>query len=298
MQTTTDESRAFERLVQSRQFAEFASIIHQTWAIPVAVYDAPGGEIRRLASLESSDSPLCKYLWKLPGIWDRCRECDRRHLPKAIKSRQGLRYTCHAGLVDLIVPVFSNDRHVANLVCGQLLPTPASESGFRTFCSKNRDLKLKKSEARKAYFAAPYLPRKQVQGMLRLLAFFAEHICDVDNRLFEMRQLAGSDPVERAKQFIEDHFDEPLSLPQVAENSHLSTWHFSTRFSKTVGVSVTEYIQQVRIREVKRLLRHTSDPITRLALQCGFNSVCQFNRVFRKLVGCTPRQYRMGEGKP
>lgn len=84
------------------------------------------------------------------------------------------------------------------------------------------------------------------------------------------------------------HFS-PLSLVLYFYNSR----SYLTRiFKETTGITVVQYLTVVRIRQAARLLRETDSPITEIADLCGFGNVTYFEKVFHRIRGMTPRQYR------
>ncbi len=99
--------------------------------------------------------------------------------------------------------------------------------------------------------------------------------------------------------YIHAHYSEDLSLEQIASDFYISSFYLSHKFKDVTGFTLTDYIHMTRVRNVQTLLLNTKDPITEIAGQCGFQSFSQFNRVFRKLVGMSPSEYRKtgGAGK-
>ena len=92
--------------------------------------------------------------------------------------------------------------------------------------------------------------------------------------------------------YIHAHYAEPLSLEMLAQRFYMSSCYLSHQFRAVTGFTLTEYIHAARLRNVQALLLNTAMPVTDAALSCGFTSFSQFNRVFRKLVGMTPTEYR------
>ena len=110
------------------------------------------------------------------------------------------------------------------------------------------------------------------------------------------RELAG-----RVKAYIELHFGDPgLSLAQVGDAFQLNDKSLSRMFKEEFGEKFVDYVAQVRIAEAKRLLlRQPAEPVQSIALQTGYIHAETFIRVFKKLVGVTPGDYRKngaGEG--
>jgi AraC-like DNA-binding protein len=103
-----------------------------------------------------------------------------------------------------------------------------------------------------------------------------------------------AEPVEiwKARKFIEDHCVEELSLTKVAKSVRISPNHLSERFKQVTGVNFVEYIAWTRFEKACDLLRNSNLRISEIAFAVGFQSLSQFNRVFRKLSGQSPTEFR------
>ncbi len=96
----------------------------------------------------------------------------------------------------------------------------------------------------------------------------------------------------RAIQYMQQHFQEPLSLEGVAAALNISKRQLSRLFSETVHIGFHEYLLDLRTEHAKNMLRDTQLPITDIAYQSGFESQRTFNRAFQDFYGMTPRDYR------
>ena len=102
----------------------------------------------------------------------------------------------------------------------------------------------------------------------------------------------GNAHIRRVLQYISTHYAQPLTVTDVAREAGLSPNYFAALFRETVGESFHAYLMRVRVEEGKRLLLSTRDPLTDIAVALGFSDQSYFCRVFKKLVGMTPGQYR------
>lgn len=92
--------------------------------------------------------------------------------------------------------------------------------------------------------------------------------------------------------YIELNYDDHLDLESLAALMETSPTHLSRIFRKEVGVPLFEYINRTRIRRACSLLRRTGLSVTRIAVDVGYNNVSFFNRYFRRIMRCSPREYR------
>ncbi|HAN20483.1 MAG: hypothetical protein A2Y15_04350 [Clostridiales bacterium GWF2_36_10] len=98
--------------------------------------------------------------------------------------------------------------------------------------------------------------------------------------------------INRALDYIDSHFTEPLTLDKLAAISGFSQTHFGTLFKQMIGMSPWDYINLKRVNNARELLKTTKFPIEDISLKSGFNNTTLFNRIFKKIVGLTPSEAR------
>ena len=98
--------------------------------------------------------------------------------------------------------------------------------------------------------------------------------------------------IEKVKRFIEEHYNEEITLESLASMACLSKYHFCRRFKKETGMTCTRYINWVRIEKSKKLLLDRRLTISDVCYDTGFNDLTYFERVFREFVGICPSAYR------
>jgi AraC-like DNA-binding protein len=103
-----------------------------------------------------------------------------------------------------------------------------------------------------------------------------------------------AEPVEiwKARKFIEECSDEELSLSKVAKAVNISANHLSEKFKQVTGVNFVNYVARNRFEKARHLLLNSNRRISEIAFAAGFQSLSQFNRVFKKLSGKSPTAYR------
>ncbi len=108
----------------------------------------------------------------------------------------------------------------------------------------------------------------------------------------ELHQDAVRKTVSLAAAYINNNFNEDISLNSVAERFFISPCYLSRTFKRVTGSSFTEYVNGVRIKEARRLLSKTDMSISEVAISVGFKSTTHFGRAFKALVGISPLSYR------
>jgi len=92
--------------------------------------------------------------------------------------------------------------------------------------------------------------------------------------------------------YIRENYDKPISLDRIAKIAKMSPFAFSRFFKKNCGAGFIEYLNRVRTNKACYLLRETEYQIQDIAIECGFASISNFNKQFRKTEGISPRDFR------
>lgn len=98
--------------------------------------------------------------------------------------------------------------------------------------------------------------------------------------------------VHDAKQYMESHYGESLSLGKIAQKLYVSKYHLHHLFTRTVGSTPSEYLLEHRLKIAKRLLEETDQSVMEISASVGFPNPAHFSTVFRKQLGYSPCQYR------
>ena len=104
----------------------------------------------------------------------------------------------------------------------------------------------------------------------------------------------GAEPADiwKARRLIEQDSAEELSLTKVARAVHICPMYFSEKFKQVTGVNFVDYVARTRFEKARKLLEDADLRISEIAFAVGFQSLSQFNRVFKKLAGKSPTAYR------
>lgn len=107
-----------------------------------------------------------------------------------------------------------------------------------------------------------------------------------------MPRPANTGTLQAILRYINTHYHEPITRKEIARAVGYSESHISHLFARQMQVSLTDYITALRMDEARQLLRETTLPVSRIAMQLGFSSIRSFNRFFVKDMNMTPSAYR------
>ncbi|TCC83743.1 AraC family transcriptional regulator [Pedobacter hiemivivus] len=98
--------------------------------------------------------------------------------------------------------------------------------------------------------------------------------------------------VEKVMEYINFNFDKQVSLAEVARIASMTEVSFSRFFKSRTGISFTDSLTEIRLGHASRKLIDTTESVAEVAYNCGFNNISNFNRIFKKKKGCTPKEFR------
>ena len=286
----TEEQGLVEALANSKLFQEYERAFTETTGLPVA-----------LRPVET---------WKLPlhgkrheGAWCALMSAKSRSCAHCLQTQEQLArgavrephtVVCGAGLCEMMVPVRLGDRLVGYLQTGQVFPkAPTAKQFERTVqLMAERGVEADREEMREAYFGTRTMPAKQQDSVKKLLAIFAQHLAITSNQILVQQEHAEPPVITKAKQYIQEHQAEDISLSDVAKAVNTSSFYFCKMFRRITGINFTDYVSRLRIERAKNLLLNPNLRISEIAYEVGFQSLTHFNRVFKRIAGQSPTDYR------
>lgn len=142
------------------------------------------------------------------------------------------------------------------------------------------------------YLLKPVTPR-EIEGIVQGVIDQQKKIADVAIKLTANSKYDEQFCfIQEAICFIQKNYREKLTLEMVSAHVYMNTQYFSRVFKKRIGISCTDYVNNLRIQHACELLEHSTFPSFRIASECGFNDPSYFNRVFHKQMKTTPNKYR------
>jgi AraC-like DNA-binding protein len=222
-------------------------------------------------------NPFCKAVKESAVCVRRCQADDLYGVPvTAVRQREPFLKTCHAGVCELVVPIFDYGRYASAFCIG-----PVRKEGATCPYANVRPL----FDALPRYDAEVFGTLQKVFAPIRRCLALAESQVDLPDRQKDAR-------IEEALRLMRNHFREPLTAYGLAKRVNLSASRFVHLFIEEAGMPFSTHLRDLRIAHARRLLGGTRLDMTSVAAECGFANQNYFATVFRAAVGQTPTVYR------
>jgi AraC-like DNA-binding protein/ligand-binding sensor protein len=280
----------FEHLKASPIWREYEKAFADATGLPLGL--RPVETFQFPLAGHKNENPFCALLAQTNKSCSACLQMQQGIAEAAKGEAQTLR--CFAGLCDTAVPIRVGENLIAFLQTGQVFLHRPSQKEFKRVTHQllewGREIDVRRIE--EAYFQTRVISKRQYDSIVRLLVIFSQHLAALSNQLMVREETAEVPMIARARSYIATHQNEELSLKEVARAVNTSAFYFCKMFKQATGLTFTDYLARVRVEKVKNLLLNPHKRISEAAFEAGFQSLSQFNRVFKKIEGLSPSDFR------
>jgi AraC-like DNA-binding protein len=285
-----DNAHTIEKLTNSKMYQDYERAFTETARMPVTLRPVESWQLPHHG--RRGESPFCSLMAQKSRSCAACLQTQEKLSQAA--QREAASITCPHGLTDTAVPVRAGERTIGFLQTGQVFRAKPTEARFERTAKLVAEwgVSADREQLKDAYFKTQVLSARQHESVVKLLTIFAQHLSMISNQILVQEQNAELPVVTKAKEFIRQNQGENLSLGQVAKAVNTSSFYFCKLFKKTTGLNFTNYVSRVRIEKAKNLLLNPNLRISEIAFEVGFQSLTHFNRVFKKIIGQAPTEYR------
>lgn len=233
------------------------------------------------------------------GFWENKRYCravqntvlgmkacfcsDADLLKRCSESREVAMHVCHAGLVDVAVPIIYNDMIIGYVIFGQI-KMKEDFSHLRAYIS---ELGLDEEKMSGFYSEIPIFSEDRIQSISNIAQMIVKHIL-----LENMLRPDIDDNIQKAVSYINENLAGPLSVQGISKSVGVSKSALYRGFHEHFSCTVSRYINRVRIEKAITLLPDTNLSIEEIALRVGFADGSYFSKTFKKEKGISPLKYR------
>jgi len=285
-----ESNQLLKALASSTLFVEFRQAFTATTGLPLA-----------LRAAEVWQPPLrgaegeSRFCAKICAGGRFCAACQQTQQNLSQRGQTGpVTVSCWCGMAATVVPVAPSGKPIGFLQTGQVFRVTPGPERFEATLRQMRDMRQPTAgpALRRAYLETRAMPTARYRACVELLAVFAGHLSLVAEQFAARADIPEPLAISRAREFIHEHHDEPLRLPEVALAVNTSTFHFCKSFHKVTGQHFTHFRSEVRLEKARNLLLNPDVRVSEIAYAVGFQSLSHFNRSFKQATGLSPTKYR------
>ena len=232
-----------------------------------------------------------RYCTAIQGTCEGKKAClcsDAALLQKTKETKKVEQQLCHAGLLDISIPILYDDVIIGYIIFGQLR-TDMDFSFLRDYLVS---LGLPEEEMKTYYAEIARVDGDVIQSICNIAELLVKHIL-----LENMLKPGYDDAMQRALRYIGENLSSELSVQAISKNAHLSKSALYRRFQNTFHCTLSEYVNERRIEKAAEFLAGSDLSIEEISRVVGFSSGSYFSKTFKKKKGLSPIQYRNANKK-
>jgi AraC-like DNA-binding protein/ligand-binding sensor protein len=278
-----------DMLLRSRLFRDYENVFTKATGLALTLRPLEFWQLAHHG--KKHENPFCAMLAEHPKSLAVCLQAHQDMI-----DHTGLlphTVTCPFGLTETAIPVKLGSDVIGYLRIGQVLRHMPVKADTNKVTRELERCGLKfNGELRKSWERNPLILPDKYNAIVRLLSFFGEQLSALTNQLVVERQNAEPPLVQKAREYIDRHKMEALHLADVAKAAGASVFHFCKVFHRSTGLKFTDYVARVRLEDARTQLLNPNKRVSEVAYDVGFQSLTQFNRMFKRVFGQSPTEFR------
>lgn len=225
----------------------------------------------------------CKSVQSCEAGKTACRLSDIALLEKAKQSKRAEFHVCHAGLMDIAIPLLYENTVLGYIILGQM----KKELDFSFVCEKIQRFSLDPTQMQEQYATLYLYDENKIQSVANVAIMLTKYIL-----LEDMIKITPNRYLERVVAFIDENLSEELSVQRIAKSVNVSKSALYKLFHAYFHCTVSGYINKKRIEKSALLLVSTDLSIEEISGAVGYANASYYAKTFKKEKGVSPLQFR------
>ena len=252
--------------------------------ITMSVWDA---DFNQITFYPNPMSPICAQIKSSPKGKMECLNSDIAACIMASKIRRPHTFTCHAGLIDTVIPIYYNNALIAYIMFGQIRDREENLSNIDNVKKLCKKYNIDEKAIEEHYQQLPILERGQIDAIANLFTKCVPYFYTSQAIKIEQNELASE-----IEDYIVQNIELAHSIDDLCNKFKISKnilYQLSHKFFKS---TIKDFVITKRIEKATHYLTTTQMPISEISLKVGFNDYNYFIRTFKLRTGHTPLSYR------
>ena len=242
-----------------------------------------GMDFEEIAAYPEKALPFCAYVHSCRGEHARCLKSDAEACKIVRGGENALIYKCRYGLTEVICPLHTLGSPAGYLMMGQA----RDESVDEEFLKSALNLLGAGDETDMLTKSVPSISAEKTASFAKIMTICAEYMTLIN-------ALPGNKPstAELTRLYVYENFREKITMKDICAALGRTKSAICPAFKEKYGVTVMDYLTELRIEEAKKMLSETDMTVSEISDEIGFSETSYFSKVFFKTVGKSPSHYR------
>ena len=232
---------------------------------------------------EVRHNPYCRAVQSSPWGAQRCMRSDVELMMKCARSGHPEMHVCHAGLVDVAVPITHMNMLLGYIILGQM----KTRSEFSSASREQQEVLWASAELKKYYDELPLYEEEKIHSVANIALMLTKHIL-IENMLI----LRVDEKLERVIGYIDQNLGCRLSVQQISEETNISKTGLYKLFRANLNCTLNDYITAKRVESAVKLLLSTDMSMEEISAYVGFSNAAYFAKMFKKHNKISPLKFR------
>ena len=229
------------------------------------------------------NNAYCEAIQKSKHGKKLCTSSDRCLFKMCDQTKSAQMHMCHAGLIDIAIPIVQNDEILGYIILGQIKCDNDFNNVIDNILFGYDDI----SQIERYYNELPLFDYDKIQSMIKLSSILSEYIALKNMYFFEKNDL-----INLAEEYIIENLDKNISIEVLVRELCTSKTTLYRAFKNQYNLTPGEYINIKRVRKSESLLVRTNDSIEKISETVGFSAASYYSKVFKKIHGISPLKSR------
>lgn len=259
----------------TEQLTSIVDDIFSLTGISISILDSE----YKIITTSTRKQEYCSLLQTMDAEKKCCSQCDLKILNRCHHTKKLEFHICRTGLYDAAMPIIKDNTIVGFIIMGQVRSVESAELPHYLPDTDPQTLK----RLNELYRKIPFISKKRLDAVYDLLPRIL-----FDNAI----KIIYDSFLSEAVKFIDANLQENLNIERLCSKFYVSKNHLYEKFRNNLGNTVTGYINERRVHKAKKLLEQSDDSVCRIAETVGIYNYTYFYKLFKKLTGVTPTEYR------
>ncbi|OGF44960.1 MAG: hypothetical protein A2231_08640 [Candidatus Firestonebacteria bacterium RIFOXYA2_FULL_40_8] len=322
------------KLKSSLIIKDFLNIIENATGLNICLYDfenfSKKDEKLRLGNESFCHTrPYCLAIKTSKKAHNICIASEHGIRSELLKINKPVWRTCHAGLSEIVIPVYIKEKYICSIHAGQVFFKKMSEKEITIKAAYFEKLGVDRELIIKSIKDVPIITRAHINQSLNLISMLINFIVETGEKLDwqdelnkikesynktslpelsnkldylmksvkQIRNIKYKNIVEKVMNVLKTKATDNINLSEISREVGFSRFYLSRIFKAETGKSFRNYIIDLRLETAKKHMKDDDLNLTDIAYKCGYQDLSSFTRSFKKAAGLTPGKYRILNSK-